>query len=235
MPEASRQSRGKPIEHFIGLDEGEKVASIVHVSRNFSGNLIMITKNGTIKKTKAEAFVNARRSGIIAINLDEGDALVDVGLVDGDKLVVIGTKHGRAVVFSSAEVRDMGRTAKGVRGVRLRDNDSVVGMDIGEPETFVVTVTEKGYGKRTRIEEFRVTGRGAQGVTAHKISEKTGFMVNLKVVREGDELMLITKDGMAIRLEAKEIPVYGRAASGVRLVQTDSEVASVCKVPNGNE
>ncbi|WP_197585779.1 DNA gyrase subunit A [Thermosulfidibacter takaii] len=235
VPEASRQARGKPIEHLIKLDEGERVATVVHVSQDWKGQFIMVTEKGVIKKTPVEAFANARRNGIVAVNLDEGDSLVAVNVVDGDKLVIIGTRNGRAVVFSSSEVRSMGRNARGVRGVNLRDGDVVVGMDIGEPGTYVMTVTEKGYGKRTPLEEFRVTGRGALGVIAHKLSDKTGLMMDLKAVRDDDELMIITKDGMAIRIEAKEVPVYSRNASGVKLVQTESEVAAVCRVPNNGD
>ncbi len=229
VPEASRHARGKPIEHLIRLEEGEKVAAVTHISGEFTGNFFMVTKKGIVKKTLVEAFSSVRRNGIIAINLEDGDNLVAVAVVDGDKLVIIGTRYGKAVVFSSGEVRQMGRSAKGVRGVKLRDGDEVVGMDVSEPGKHVLTVTEKGYGKRTPMEEFRVTGRGAQGVVAHRLSNRTGLLVDLKAVSDGDELMLITRDGMAIRISADEIPVYSRTASGVRLVQAEAEVAVVCR------
>ncbi len=229
VPEASRHARGKPIEHLIRLEEGEKVAAVTHISGEFTGNFFMVTKKGIVKKTPVEAFSSVRRNGIIAINLEDGDNLVAVAVVNGDKLVIIGTRYGKAVVFSSGEVRQMGRSAKGVRGVKLRDGDEVVGMDVSEPGKHVLTVTEKGYGKRTPMEEFRVTGRGAQGVVAHRLSDRTGLLVDLKAVSDGDELMLITRDGMAIRISADEIPVYSRTASGVRLVQAEAEVAVVCR------
>ncbi len=229
VPEASRHARGKPIEHLIRLEEGEKVAAVTHISGEFTGNFFMVTKKGIVKKTPVEAFSSVKRNGIIAINLEDGDNLVAVAVVDGDKLVIIGTRYGKAVVFSSGEVRQMGRSAKGVRGVKLRDGDEVVGMDVSEPGKHVLTVTEKGYGKRTPMEEFRVTGRGAQGVVAHRLSDRTGLLVDLKAVSDGDELMLITRDGMAIRISADEIPVYSRTASGVRLVQAEAEVAVVCR------
>ncbi len=229
VPEASRHARGKPIEHLIRLEEGEKVAAVTHISGEFTGNFFMVTKKGIVKKTPVEAFSSVRRNGIIAISLEDGDNLVAVAVVNGDKLVIIGTRYGKAVVFSSGEVRQMGRSAKGVRGVKLRDGDEVVGMDVSEPGKHVLTVTEKGYGKRTPMEEFRVTGRGAQGVVAHRLSDRTGLLVDLKAVSDGDELMLITRDGMAIRISADEIPVYSRTASGVRLVQAEAEVAVVCR------
>ena len=229
VPEASRHARGKPIEHLIRLEEGEKVAAVTHISGEFTGNFFMVTKKGIVKKTPVEAFSSVRRNGIIAISLEDGDNLVAVAVVNGDKLVIIGTRYGKAVVFSSGEVRQMGRSAKGVRGVKLRDGDEVVGMDVSEPGKHVLTVTEKGYGKRTPMEEFRVTGRGAQGVVAHRLSNRTGLLVDLKAVSDGDELMLITRDGMAIRISADEIPVYSRTASGVRLVQAEAEVAVVCR------
>ncbi len=230
IPEAGRHARGKPIEHLINLSEGERVSAVVNVGKDYSGNLFMVTERGIVKKTPTAAFANARRNGIIAINLEEGDRLVDVCPVDGDKLVMVGTREGRAVVFPSSQVREMGRNARGVAGVRLRDGDRVVGMDISEPGRHVLTITEKGFGKRTPVEEFRVTGRGAQGVIAHKLTERTGKLVTLKAVKEDDDLMIITREGMAIRISASQIPVNSRNAIGVRLIQTDSEIAAVCRV-----
>ena len=230
VPEARRQARGKPIEHLIRLEEQEKVATVSRVSKEFKGSFIMVTKKGVVKRTPVEAFSNARRTGVIAINLDEGDNLVDACVVDGDRLVIIGTRRGMAVVFPSSEVREMGRNARGVRGVKLKDQDEVIGMDTSDGDRHILTITEKGYGKRTLFSEFRVTGRGAQGVIAHRLSDRTGDMVSLKAVADEDDLMIITKDGMAIRISASEIPVYGRNASGVRLLQTESEVAAVCRV-----
>ncbi len=230
IPEASRQARGKPLEHLIKLEEGEKVTAIAHITKETKGSFFMITEKGIVKRTSISAFSNVRRNGIIAINLSENDRLKAVCPVDGDNFVVIGTRKGKAVVFTSDQVREMGRTARGVKGVKLKENDMVVGMDVAIPGKQILTVTEKGFGKRTPVEEFRVTGRGAQGVTAHKLVEKTGELVDLKVVSEEDEVMIITKDGMAIRIPVSEIPVYGRATSGARLIQSDSEVVVVCRV-----
>jgi len=230
IPEASRQARGKPLEHLVRLEEGEKVTAIAHITSETEGSFFMVTERGIVKRTAVSAFSNVKRNGIIAINLSEGDKLKAVCPVDGDSLVVIGTRNGRAVVFPSNQVREMGRTARGVRGVRLKESDEVVGMDVAVSGKQVLTVTERGFGKRTSVEEFRITGRGAQGVTAHKLVEKTGKLVDLKVVSDDDEVMIITKDGMAIRIPVSDIPVYGRATSGARLIQSDSEVVAVCRV-----
>ena len=230
IPEATRQARGKPLEHLIKLEENEKVTAIAHITKETKGSFLMVTEKGIIKKTPISAFSNVKRNGIIAINLEEGDKLKAVCSVDGEDLVVIGTKEAKAVVFPSDNVRNMGRGARGVKGVRLKEGDSVVGMDVAASGKQILTVTEKGFGKRTPVEEFRITGRGAQGVIAHKLVDKTGKLVDLKVVSDDDEIMLITKDGMAIRIPVKEIPVYGRAASGAKLIQSDSEVVVVCRV-----
>ena len=235
IPEASRQSRGKPVEHLIKLSEDEKITTVTHIPKGVGGSFIMVTKNGVVKKTPVEAFENVRRNGIIAINLDEGDSLVSVCLVDGEDLVVIGTRNGRAVVFPSGLIRNTGRNARGVRGVTLKDDDEVVGMDIAIPDSYVLTVTQKGYGKKTPVNEFRVTGRGAQGVICHKLTDKTGKLVDLKVVKDEDEIMIITKEGMAIRMTVVEIPTYGRATSGSRLIDSSSEVAVVCRVRESEE
>ncbi len=233
VPEASRQARGKPVEHFLKFEEGEKIAAITHVSEKFSGSFLIVTKKGVIKRTPVKEFANARKVGVIAINLSPDDELVSVALVDGGTHVIIGTKEAKAVLFKVDEVRNTGRNARGVKGVRLREGDEVVGMDVVSAGSYVLTVTEKGYGKKTPVEEFRVTGRGAQGVIAHGISKKTGLLVDIMATSDEEDIMIITKDGMVIRISSKDIPVYSRAASGVKLVQTESEVAVVCRAPNG--
>ncbi len=218
IPQGSRNAKGKPINQILRLEEEERVTAFTHLKeRGGEGHLMMATKLGVVKKVALERFRYVRRGGIIAINLDEGNELISVKPVNGDTPVILGTREGRGMVFSSSQVRSMGRTARGVRGIRLAPGDEVIGM---EPLTaeYVLTVTQKGYGKKTLISAYRIQARGGKGVTAHRLTKKTGKMVSILVVNPDDELFVATQEGMAIRLEAKEVSVVGRATQGVRLI-----------------
>jgi len=218
IPQGSRDAKGKAINQTLRLEEGERVTAFAHLKeREGEGHLIMATRLGVVKKVALERFRYVRRGGIIAINLDEGNELISVKPVNGDTPVILGTKEGRAMVFSSSQVRAMGRTARGVRGIRLVPGDEVVGMGPLTAEC-VLTATQKGYGKRTPICAYRVQARGGKGVAAHRLTKKTGKMVSILMVNPDDELFIATQEGMAIRLRAKEVSVVGRATQGVRLI-----------------
>ncbi len=223
IPEGSRQAKGKPINQLLRLGEGERVTAFAHLmEKDQNGHLMMATKLGVVKKVSLDQFRHVRRGGIIAIHLDEGDELISVKPVDHETPVIIGTRGGRAIVFSSSQVRAMGRTARGVRGIRLAPGDVVVGMEVLEGE-HVLTVTEKGYGKRTPEGTYRIQARGGQGVTTHRLTGKTGRMVAILAVDSQDELFIATQEGMAIRLEAQEVSVMGRSTQGVKLMDLPTE------------
>ncbi len=223
IPEGSRQAKGKPINQLLRLEEGERVTAFTHLlEKEQEGHLMMATKLGVVKKVSLDQFRHVRRGGIMAISLDEGDELISVKPVDQETPVIMGTRGGRAIVFSSSQVRAMGRSARGVRGIRLAPGDEVVGMEILEGE-HILTVTEKGYGKRTSKDAYRVQSRGGQGVTAHRLTDKTGRMVAILSVNSQDELFIATQEGMAIRLEAREVSVMGRATQGVKLMDLPPE------------
>ena len=198
--------------------------------------MVFATKNGTIKKTSLEAYSRPRANGVIAINIAEGDEVVDVRLTNGKNEIIMANKNGRAVRFNEETVRAMGRTATGVRGMKLDgDDDQVVGMIVvNDAETEnVMVVSETGYGKRSSVEDYRVTNRGGKGVKTLNITEKTGRVVAIKNVNDDNDLMIINKSGITIRLAVSEVRVMGRATQGVRLINLSKKndvIASVCKV-----
>src|SRR5690606_5104796 len=196
--------------------------------------IIMCTKRGTIKKTSLEAYSRPRANGINSININEGDQLLAANLTDGNSEIVMALKSGRAIRFNESTVRPMGRTATGVRGISLAGpDDEVVGMiSVNNYDTTVLVVSEKGYGKRTDIEDYRVTNRGGKGVKTINVTDKTGKLVAIKDVTDNDDLMIINKSGIVIRIAASELRVMGRATQGVRLISLkgDDEIASITKV-----
>src|SRR5690606_7122373 len=207
-----------------------------YLENNF---IIMCTKKGTIKKTSLEAYSRPRANGINAININEGDELLEACLTTGNSEIVMALRSGRAIRFNESTVRPMGRTATGVRGIRLTsDDDEVVGMiSVDDPDVTVLVVSEKGYGKRTDVEDYRVTNRGGMGVKTMNITEKTGNLVAIKGVTDQDDLMIINKSGIVIRIAVSEIRVMGRATQGVRLItlKNNDEIASVAKVEHEEE
>ncbi len=245
IPEGSRTSRGRAIQNIINIPKEEKIKAYIKVKNlkdqeylenNF---IIMCTKRGTIKKTSLEAYSRPRANGINAININEGDQLLEACLTDGSSEIVMALRSGRAIRFNESTVRPMGRTATGVRGVTLAGpDDEVVGMiSVNNPEITVLVVSEKGYGKRTDIEDYRVTNRGGKGVKTINVTEKTGSLVAIKDVTDNDDLMIINKSGIVIRIAVSELRVMGRATQGVRLISLkgDDEIASVTKVEHEEE
>lgn len=221
IPEGSRSSRGKSILNLIEKEKDENISAFLMV-KDFAEELYvtMITKLGVIKKTKLDAYSNIRRNGINAININEKDALVEVKLTNGSQEIVIGTHFGQAIRFNESLVRDMGRTATGVRAIKLAKGDYVVGMiAVVRASATILVVTEKGYGKRSDLADYRITARGGKGVKTVKTSEKVGKMISIKEVTDTDDLMIITTRGILIRQKIKDIRVMGRAASGVRLIR----------------
>jgi len=230
IPETSRQARGRPIVNLVkGLKSSEKVTAVIPVRRFKSGRfLLAATKKGIVKKTSLEAYSRPRRGGIIAINLEQDDELVSVQSTNGEREILIATKNGWAVKFHEKDAREIGRTAKGVRGIKLRKDDYVIDMVIADGKD-ILTVTEKGYGKRTNSEAYRKTRRGGKGVINIKITQKNGKVVCIKSVNETDDIMLISKNGIVIRTKAKDISKIGRATQGVRVMKInegDSVVAA---------
>ena len=242
IPEGTKDSKGRAIQNLLNIDPDDGLNAILRLrgldDEEFvnSHNVVFATKNGTIKKTSLEAYSRPRANGVIAINIAEGDEVVDVRLTNGKNEIIMANKNGRAVRFNEETVRAMGRTATGVRGMKLDgDDDQVVGMIVvndAEAEN-VMVVSETGYGKRSSVEDYRVTNRGGKGVKTLNITEKTGRVVAIKNVNDDNDLMIINKSGITIRLAVSEVRVMGRATQGVRLINLSKKndvIASVCKV-----
>jgi DNA gyrase subunit A len=234
LPQASRVSRGKPIVNLLPLKEGERINAVLPIREFSEGKFIfMATADGTVKKTALKDFSRQRQSGLIAIKLAEGNHLVDVKLTDGDQDVMLFSDTGKVVRYKESNVREMGRTAKGVRGIRLDQEQRLISLIIVEPETTVLTATEKGYGKRTHIEDYPVTqARGGKGVISIQTSERNGKVVGAVLVKEEDEIMLISDQGTLIRTPVSQVSVMGRNTKGVRLVNlgVDERLASIERI-----
>ncbi len=223
IPEGGRTSRGKSILNLIEKEKEENISAFVMV-KDFSEPLFvtMVTKNGVIKKTTLESYSNIRRNGIVAINLNNNDRLVDVRLTNGSQEILIGSHNGQAIRFNESNVRDMGRTATGVRAINLGKGDYVVGLvAVTRPSATILVVTDKGYGKRSDLADYRVTNRGGKGVITVKTTEKVGKLISIKEVTDSDDLMIITSKGILIRQKVKDIRVMGRNAQGVRVIRLD--------------
>jgi len=239
VPAASRTARGKPIINLVQMGEGEKLASIL-VTKGFEDSrfVFFVTRKGVVKRTDLNAFSNVRSAGIIALGVDDGDALVAVFITDGRKDVLLSTAQGMSIRFSEGEVRSMGRQAYGVKGITLDPGDEVVGADVVEPGTTILTVTENGYGKRTEEAEYRVQGRGGKGIIDIKTTERNGNVVGLAQAKDRDEVMLVTNGGMLIRIKVHDISVIGRNTQGVRLISLESageKVSTISKLPESSE
>jgi DNA gyrase subunit A len=245
IPEGTRTSKGRAIQNIINIPKEENIKAYIKLvslkDREYLENnfIIMCTRKGTIKKTSLEAYSRPRANGINAININDGDSLLEATLTSGSSEIVMALKSGRAIRFNESTVRPMGRTATGVRGISLEsDKDEVVGMiSIDNPETTVLVVSEKGYGKRTDIDDYRVTNRGGKGVKTLNITEKTGNLVAIKGVTDKEDLMIINKSGVIIRIAISELRVMGRATQGVRLItlKGNDEIASVAKIEHDDE
>ena len=227
IPEASRTAKGTFIRNLLPLEENEKVNAVIAVKSGISEDekkfLFMATNLGYVKRTSVSEFKSARKGGLIAINLGEGEELIDVKLTSGHNDILLATRDGYAIHFQEDDVRPMGRTSHGVRGISLRPHDSVVSMDSCVDDTGeVLTVTDKGQGKRTNISEYRVQTRGGKGIINLKVTNKTGLIVGSKFINESQEIMLISAAGIIIRMNAADISTYGRNAQGVKLMDLEA-------------
>ena len=239
IPEASRTAKGTHLNNIFQFEPGEKVTTMIH-GRNYdeNGYLFMVTKNGTVKRTEKSAFRNIRAVGLRVLTLDEGDELITVLETDGQENILIATHDGQAICFRESDVRPMGRTAMGVRGIKLRAGDYVIGGALAKLGTMLLAITENGYGKRTPIEEYIRSGgepqhRGGFGLRGYQITEKTGKAAGVKVVREDDDILIISDDGTIIRMAAADVNVYSRTAQGVRVMRVSegTKVISLARVP----
>jgi len=242
IPEGTKISKGRALQNLIQIDPNDTVRAVINVKNlkddDYINNnyVIMCTQKGTIKKTLLEAYSRPRQSGINAITINEGDRLLDVALTNGTNHIILSTSSGMAVHFNEERVRQMGRNAAGVRGVRLKDSetgDKVIGMVcVSREDATLLVVSEKGFGKRSLIEDYRITNRGGKGVKTLNITEKTGKLVAIKEVADTDDLMIINKSGITIRLSVSKLRVMGRATQGVKLIRLndDDEIASVAKI-----
>ena len=240
IPEGTKTSKGRAIQNLINIDPEDTVKAYINVKdlkdKEYINNnfIILATKGGTIKKTTLEAYSRPRQNGIIAINIREGDELLAARLTNGSNDVILAKRSGRAIRFNEANVRPMGRGASGVRGVRLEGkDDEVIGMIcIEDAEKTILVVSEKGYGKRSEIDNYRITNRGGKGVKTINITEKTGALIAIKEVTNFDQLMIINKSGIAIRMGMEDVRVMGRATQGVRLIRIEDgdEIAAVAKI-----
>ena len=225
IPESGKTARGSNIVNIIQVEQGERVQAMLHFRETSEEELylVMITRNGTVKRLPVSALKNIRQSGIRALTLDEGDALVAVRETDGTRKLLIATHDGSAICFDENDIRPMGRTAVGVRGIKLREGDYVVGAARAREGSCVLSITEKGYGKRTPVEEYRITGRGGVGIRNYAVTEKTGKVIGIKVVDGSEDLLLVTESGILIRTGVDNIRVAGRATQGVIVMRFKEE------------
>ena len=225
IPEYGRTAKGIPALNFLGIDNDEHIEAMVAFEEkpDQKEQLFFTTKLGTVKRTAVAEFQNIRQSGLIAINLNEGDELISVKVTNGDQNIIIGTKDGYAASFHEDDVRSMGRNATGVRGINLRDGDEVVGADILRPDSYVLVISENGYGKGTKVEEYGIRRRGGKGVKTFKITDKNGSLVGMRTYTGEEDILLITNEGIIIRFSAEDISKTGRDTQGVRLMRLDEE------------
>jgi DNA gyrase subunit A len=238
IPDVGADGRGKSVANLVQMTAGEKIASMLAVE-NFDAPLFVVmgTRRGTIKKTELSSFSNPRAGGIIAMGVEDDDAVIKVLLSDGQSEVFIGSRLGMAIRFHEEDGRSMGRTAYGVRGIQLREGDEVVAMEVVKPGGTLLTVTQKGYAKRTDLEEYRVQSRGGVGVKNLEVTDKNGRVVGIAQVKENEELLVITQQGKILRTPAADIRTIGRATQGVRVIDLEGDdiVVSVALVERDEE
>lgn len=235
IPEAQRTAKGTPAVNFLNLMQRERITAIIPIKEfNDDKYLIAVTKNGIIKKTSLSQFNTNRKSGLIAINLKEGDRLIGIKQTTGTSNVIIVTKNGKCICFSETDVRPMGRMAGGVRAIKLEEDDTVCAMELAEKEEELLVVTQKGYGKRTSVEDYKIQARGGKGLLTYDKAKfkKTGELIGAMVVNEKDEILLINSDGIIIRIKADEVSRLGRATQGVKImkVEDDANIIALAKV-----
>lgn len=239
LPEASRIAKGTAIVNLLQLSQGEKIAAVIPVA-SYEGEqyVLMATMNGLIKKTKLEEYNNIRKSGIQGITLKEDDELIDVRLTNGNSDIVMVTRSGLSIRFDENDVRAVGRTSMGVKGINLGKDDKVVGMEpVNNEKAYILAITENGFGKRTEVEEYRKQTRAGKGILTYKTTSKTGHIIGIKIVNDSDDIMIITDDGIIIRINVEDISVLGRNTQGVTLMRTSEggKVISIAKLPKEDE
>lgn len=228
IPEANRTSRGRAVVNIVRLDQGEKIQSVLPVTEDTGGYIVIATKKGVIKKTTTKEYDRIPKNGKIAIRLPEGDEVISVQFTTGDNELMVASREGKCIRFSENDVRSMGRTATGVRAMKLSAGDELVDMLVVNPEFDIFTLTSNGYGKRSSVEDYRIQSRGGKGIKAGVFNEKTGYLVNMKLVSDENDIMIITTGGTIIRMHADSISQIGRATRGVRVMNVkDSLVATV--------
>jgi DNA gyrase subunit A len=223
IPESSRTAKGTNLINILEIEKGEKVTAMISLTEFVDDEyLVMVTRNGIIKRTQVKEYEYKRKGGKIAINLDDGDELIFVGHTKGDSDIIIATRNGQGARFAEDKVNIVGRTARGVRGIELRD-DCVIGAVIVDDSKEIITLTENGFGKRSKFTDFESRNRGIFGVRAHNLNEKTGMLASIGVVDENKDIIAITNEGVVIRTSVKEIPVYNRSATGVKVMKLDDD------------
>ncbi|CAI6079360.1 DNA gyrase subunit A [Paenibacillus sp. JJ-100] len=238
IPELGRTARGTPIINLIQIEQGESVNAVIPVQEFESDKyLFFATRQGVVKKTPLEDYTNIRKGGLIGISLREDDSLIDVKLTDGEQEIIMGTAHGMSIRFSEENVRSMGRSATGVKGITLDDQDEVISMDVVDTDLDVLIVTAKGYGKRTPVSDYRMQTRGGKGIKTINVTEKNGAVVSLKMVKNEEDLMIITSSGTLIRMSMDGISTMGRYTQGVKLIHIRDEdaVATVSRIDKNEE
>ena len=233
IPEAGRTARGTAIINLLQLQAGEKITAVLSLKDYSQGQyLFMATKSGIVKKTPIQDYANVRKTGLAAISLKDDDELIEVKFTDNKKDIILVTKYGQCIRFKDTDVRSTGRVSMGVRGINLSDGDEIIGMQLCSQGDYLLIVSEKGMGKRTSMSEFSVQNRGGKGVKCYKITEKTGNVVGVKAVNDDNEVMMITTEGIIIRISCSDISILGRITSGVKLINLDEKVsvASIAKV-----
>ena len=245
IPEGSRSSKGRALQNVIQIEPDDKIRAYINVRRlddkEYVDNnyIIMCTKAGIVKKTRLEAYSRPRQNGVNAITIKDGDELIEAKLTTGNSEVLIAAKDGKAIRFNEQAVRPIGRTGAGVKGITIEDGDEVIGMVCVEPDTKedILVVSENGYGKRTDLDDYRITNRGGKGVKTLQITEKTGKLIAIKSVTDANDLMIINRSGLTIRIPVGDIRLSGRATQGVKVInlRDGDSIASVIPVPKSDE
>ena len=238
IPEAGRTARGTAIINLLQLMPGERITAVIPISKFEEGHyLMMATRKGLVKKTPIQDYANVRKVGLAAIALRDDDELIEVKATEEKKDVILVTNYGQCIRFKETDVRSTGRVSMGVRGINLLDGDEVVAMQLNTQGYYLLVVSENGMGKRTSISEFTCQNRGGKGVKCYKITEKTGNVIGAKAVNEENEIMMITTEGIIIRLQCADISILGRITSGVKLINLSKgvTVASFAKVREKEE
>lgn len=240
IPEGSKTAKGRALQNLINIESDDKVKAFICTQDlkdkdyTTSHNLIMVTKKGLVKKTSLDKYSKPRVNGVAAITIKEGDELLSAELTDGNSQIIIAVKSGKLLRFEETKTRPMGRTASGVRGIRLKDeSDEVIGLvSVNDMNSEILVVAENGYGKRSSLDEYRITNRGGKGVKTLNITEKTGQLISINTVTDADDLMIINKSGLTIRMAVEDLRVMGRATQGVKLINLKGKdsIAAVTKV-----